>query len=324
MKREEEQKIAGQPAQTEQKPPAADKPAQEPAAPAKDGAAPGKGKAPSRRRAWLWRALTIICAAVFVFSASMVVVLWVKGQREEEAFRDLAAIVHASQPAAAESSAEAGSAGSAADPQSAPAASGEAESAVSQEPEQSGFAFLRDLNEDLFGWLTIEGTGVDYPVMFTPDSPEYYLRRDFQGSWAQSGVPFLDGAWTESCGHYLLYGHNMDNGTMFAPILGYRDKAYFDEHPVIEFETADGPGEYAIFAVFYSQAYPVDAQDVFRYYYCLDLSTQEAFDFYVSQARAASVYDTGVVPVFGETILTLSTCSYHTDDGRFVVAAVRR
>lgn len=277
------------------------------------------------RRAWLWRALTVVCAAVFCVSAGMAAFLWIRGQREESAFRDLASIVHASSsPAREDGAAEPETASETGPGAGESSADGTRSEASSAEPETDGFEALRALNSDFFGWLTIEGTGVDYPVMFTPDDPEYYLRRDFEGNPAQSGVPFLDGAWTQDCGHYLLYGHNMDNGTMFAPILEYRDRAYFDEHPVIRFETEDGPAEYEIFAVFYSQVYPVGAENVFRYYYCTDLSTQEAFDSYVSQAKAASLYDTGVAASFGDTILTLSTCSYHTQEGRFVVTAVKR
>lgn len=310
MRDNEENRAPAQPAQD-----TGEQPAENGAPPAADGKKP---RPP--RGALVRRVLTLLFAAVFCVSAGMLAFLWVQGQREEEAFRDLAAVVHTSRPPEDE---PAGEPASEAEQSSAPAAESGAASAVSEESGESGFDVLRALNSDFFGWLTIDGTGIDYPVMFTPENPQYYLRRDFEGSWAQSGVPFLDGAWTAGGNHYLIYGHNMDNGTMFAPLLKYRDQAYFDEHPVISFETEDGPASYRIFAAFYSQAYPENAENVFRYYYCTDLSTQEAYDSYVSQAKAASVYDTGVSPAFGQTILTLSTCSYHTEEGRFVVAAVK-
>lgn len=70
-------------------------------------------------------------------------------------------------------------------------------------------------NNDFFGWLQIEGTAVDYPVMHTPEDPEYYLRKNFDGDYSVSGVPFITSECYEGCGNYIIYGHNMKNGSMF-------------------------------------------------------------------------------------------------------------
>ena len=184
-----------------------------------------------------------------------------------------------------------------------------------------GYAALYEENPDLFGWVQIEDTKLNYPVMYTPDDPEYYLRRAFDGSEAVSGVPFLDGDCPENGGNYLIYGHNMSAGTMFAALLSYAKPEFFEEHPVIRFDTLFERGEYEVMAAFYSKAYGSEEQDVFRYYQYTDLSSPERFGEYVAQVEAAALYDTGVTAEYGDQFLTLSTCSYHTDNGRFVVVA---
>ena len=84
-----------------------------------------------------------------------------------------------------------------------------------------GYAQLYAENPDLFGWVQIEDTELSYPVMYTPDDPEYYLRRAFDGSDSVSGVPFLDGDCPVDGGNYIIYGHHMNAGTMFALLPSY-------------------------------------------------------------------------------------------------------
>lgn len=95
------------------------------------------------------------------------------------------------------------------------------------------YAALYRENPDLFGWVQIPDTDLSYPVMYTPEDPEYYLRRAFDGSDSDSGVPFLDGDCTEDGGNYLIYGHNMNAGTMFALLPSYARQDFWEEHPVI-------------------------------------------------------------------------------------------
>lgn len=85
---------------------------------------------------------------------------------------------------------------------------------------------MKEQNPDFFGWISIEGTELNYPVMHTPKDEEYYLRRDFNGEDSQSGVPFLSASCYEGCGNYLIYGHNMKNGSMFATLLAYADRDF--------------------------------------------------------------------------------------------------
>ena len=183
------------------------------------------------------------------------------------------------------------------------------------------YASLYAQNPDLFGWIEIQDTKVNYPVMYTPEDPEVYLHKAFDGSKSASGVPFLDGGCYLDCGNYIVYGHNMKNGTMFASILSYAKEDYWREHPVIRFDTLYDTGTYEVVAALYSRVYATDEQGVFRYYNYRDLSDPEVFEEYVAQVRDAALYDTGLEVTYGDQLLTLSTCEYSAKNGRFVVVA---
>lgn len=95
-------------------------------------------------------------------------------------------------------------------------------------------------NADCIGWLSIDGTNISYPVMYTPSDPQKYLRRNFYGKYSQSGVPFLDGRCDLQSSNLIIYGHNMRNGTMFSDLKRYVDRDFLNAHRTVKFETADG------------------------------------------------------------------------------------
>ena len=99
---------------------------------------------------------------------------------------------------------------------------------------------LTTVNADCIGWLSIDGTNISYPVMYTPSEPQKYLRRNFYGKYSQSGVPFLDGRCNLQSTNLIIYGHNMKNGTMFADLKKYVDRDFLNAHRTVKFETADG------------------------------------------------------------------------------------
>jgi sortase B len=182
-------------------------------------------------------------------------------------------------------------------------------------------AALHEQNPDIVGWIKIDDTRVDYPVMWTPDDPEFYLRRNFQKEASVAGTPFLDAASTmPGSSNWLIYGHNMKNGTMFHDTLKYEDKAFYDGHKTIHFDTLEGEGLYEIVAVCYTQIYEENAQ-VFKYYQYASIVDEASFDAYVQGVKALSIYDTGVTPVWGDQLITLSTCEYSVEDGRFIIVA---
>ena len=180
------------------------------------------------------------------------------------------------------------------------------------------YAAIKALNQDFAAWLTIEDTPIDYPVMATPEDMQYYIHRDFYGKDSVSGTLFLGDDFSTESMSMIIYGHNMKNGTMFGELDRYARDSYWREHPVIRLSTVDEDREYEIFAAFQTRLL-YEGEEGFAYYaYTGDLS-QEEYEEFVEQAKAMTPYDTGITPEYGEQLVMLSTCSYHTENGRFVV-----
>ncbi len=177
-------------------------------------------------------------------------------------------------------------------------------------------------NEDLAGWLTVEGTKIDYPVMQCEDD-EYYLHHDFDGKDSKYGCLYVRGqADLEDGTNFVIYGHNMRDGSMFGELDLYLDEAFYKEHPTILFDTLYEERKYEILAVFRSRIYSEDS-DEFKYYQFYEAQTWTGFHDFYDNVKELSLYDTGVEAVFGDTFLTLSTCAYHVNNGRLAVVAKR-
>lgn len=184
------------------------------------------------------------------------------------------------------------------------------------------YAALQRENEHLAGWLFIDGTGIDYPVMQCEDD-EYYLHHDFYGEDSKYGCLYVrQRADLENGTNFVIYGHNMRDGAMFGNLDYYLKESFYREHPVISFDTLYEERVYEIVAVFRSQVYNAE-DDVFKYYQFYEADTVEEFEEFYTNIKALSIYDTGVEAEFGDTFLTCSTCAYHVEDGRFVVVARR-
>ena len=111
----------------------------------------------------------------------------------------------------------------------------------------------------------------------------------------------------------------MKNGEMFTDLIKYQSKDYYINHPKIRFTTANEDVEYEIFSVFKSRVYYKSETNVFRYYNFINAENEEEYNEFVKNAKASSIYDTGITANYGDDLITLITCSYHVDDGRFVV-----
>lgn len=177
-------------------------------------------------------------------------------------------------------------------------------------------------NEDMAAWLKIEGTVIDYPVMWTPRDENYYLYRNFEGGEDKNGSLILD---TDSAvepltTNLIIHGHNMRSGAMFGNLTDYEDQDYCEEHKTITLHTEKCARTYEVIAVFRSQVYR-KTDDVFKFYKFFQADTQEEFDDFYQNIKALSLYDTGVTAQFGDHFITLSTCVYHVEQGRFVVVA---
>lgn len=196
------------------------------------------------------------------------------------------------------------------------------ETAFSTDETHEKAEVLRDLsalfsqNGDCIGWLCVPDTQISYPVMHTPENPQKYLRRNFYDEYSQSGVPFLDYRCDLESDNLILYGHNMKNGTMFSELRHYTEQSFYYEHSTIELQTASGAEKYTVFAV-------AAVQKTDAWYSFIDASDSADFREQIEMVMQKSLYDTGIIPVFGQQIITLSTCYGSGKDGRLLVAAVK-
>ena len=181
---------------------------------------------------------------------------------------------------------------------------------------------LQEQNEDIVGWIEIVGTNINYPVLQGDDNT-YYMTHDYKKNKNTYGSIFLDKDydWNIPSSNLLIYGHNLQDGTMFHDILNYKDKNYYEEHSIIRFTTAEEDCEYDIISAFYSRVYYKSEKNVFRYYYFINAETEDEYNEFIENAKKSSIYDTGKDAEYGEQLITLSTCSYHTEDGRFAIVA---
>lgn len=178
-------------------------------------------------------------------------------------------------------------------------------------------------NPDLAGWLTVPGTRIDYPVMYSPDEPERYLHANFEVSYSFAGLPFLDAACDPESGNRIIYAHNMLDGSMFRTLLKYQQKDFWQRNPVISFSTLYEEQEYEVVAAFYDKVYKKTDTN-FKFYQFYGTSDQSRFDEAMAYYREHALYDTGVTAQCGDELITLVTCAYQTENGRFVVVARKK
>lgn len=182
---------------------------------------------------------------------------------------------------------------------------------------------LYNKNKKLIGWLKIDDTNIDYPVMQTSDNT-YYLDHNYNQEYDKNGSIFLD----YNCSVYprstnmIVYGHHMKSGNMFGNLQKYAKESYGKKHSVITFDTIYEKAQYQVMYVFRSQVYNED-DIVFKYYQFIEANSETEFNSYMQEMSALSLYDTGVTAEFGDSLLTLSTCDSSQTDGRFVVVAKR-
>lgn len=182
---------------------------------------------------------------------------------------------------------------------------------------------LHHQNPDMIGWIQIEGSKINYPVMQTVfENSNYYLYRDFDRKDSIRGSIYA----RETCDVFkpsdniTLFGHNMKDGSMFAYLGAYYDKAVWEQNSLIFFDTLTESHVYKIFAVFKTSP---NKENGFAYHEMEDAADADEFNRFVATCKQLSFYDTGITPVYGDKLICLSTCEYTLDDGRFVVAAVQ-
>lgn len=277
-----------------------------------------------KRKLPLW--YTLLCGfllLVFAGSGCRIAFYYLDAHRQQSHYQELAAMVEAAganatrppisvAPVRPEDS---GSPDSTEIPDSAPTEPAE----KSMLPE---YAALYELNQDFVGWIKIEGTRINYPVMQTPENANYYLYRDFYRQNASQGSIYV----REVCDvnapsdNVVLFGHHMNDGSMFQNLANYKRQEYWEQHRYIYFDTLTEYHTYEIFAVFTTTA---TVGKGFDYIQMADAADAAEFDAHVQTCISLSFYDTGIIPQYGDKLLTLSTCAYNQVNGRLVVVAVR-
>lgn len=262
----------------------------------------------------LYIAAIVVLLLVFGFSAFQVGSYILESKQQEAQFDELANAMEAAQAAAATTEATEATQPEETEPE---------EETTEGEPQMlPGYAELYEENPDVVGWLKIEDTKLNYPVMQTPDNKDYYLKKDFYGNYSEHGCIYA----REECDVFLpsdnvtLYGHNMKDGSMFAALNAYVDKETWEFNPIIFFDNLYESHVYQIFAVFRTTA---SLGEGFSYHQMENAGSEEEFEEFIATCKKLQLYDTGITPVYGDKIICLSTCEYTLENGRLVVAAYR-
>ena len=258
--------------------------------------------------------IVIALVAVFAVSAFMVGKYFMDSKKSGDKYDELAEMVTKASEAPAETTV------AAADTEPT-----ETESSSIQLPHHDilpDYEEVYSRNGDMVGWIKIDGTKVNYPVMQTVEHPNYYLKRDFDGNASDWGSIYI----REECDinkpsdNVTIYGHNMIDGSMFGELGKYGDQKFWEEHKLIYFDTLREYHVYEIFSVFKTSA---NEGKGFAYHQMEDAESEQEFNDFVATAKKLSFYDTGITPQYGDKLICLSTCEYTLDNGRFVVAARR-
>ena len=268
----------------------------------------------------LFTAIVLLLVAAFGISAFMVGNYLIDGKKQEERNNELSEIVANAQTEATEAS-------EITQPTEVPETTEETtvptETTEPTEPGiLPGYKDIYEMNNDVVGWIKMEGTKMDYPVMQTPSKPNFYLDKDFDKRNSKRGCIYAK----EECDintpsdNITLFGHNMQDGSMFACLDAYTSKRAWENNSLIFFDTLTEYHTYKIFAVFKTSA---NLGEGFRYHMFVDAADEQEFDEFVATCKQLSFYDTGITPVYGDKLICLSTCEYTLNNGRLVVAAVR-
>ena len=255
----------------------------------------------------------VLLIAVFGVSAFQVGSYFMESKKQKENFDQLSEMVQDAQNTATAETTEA----------TVPEAATEETVDENTEPTMlPGYKELYEMNNDVVGWIKIDGTELDYPVMQTPDNRDFYLKRDFYKEASDRGCIYAReecDIW-EPSDNITLYGHNMKDGSMFAALNAYVDEETWENNSLIFFDTLYEYHVYKIFAVFRTTA---SVGEGFSYHQMVDAESEEAFNQFIATCKSLAEYETGITPEYGDKVICLSTCEYSQDNGRLVVAAVR-
>ena len=182
---------------------------------------------------------------------------------------------------------------------------------------------LQKINSDIVALIEIGGTNINYPVLQGEDNV-YYMTHNYKKKKHKDGAIFLDKDydWSLPSTNLLIYGHNnIGSNKIFAELMKYKKESFYKEHKNIDFITNEEESKYEIISVFLSRVYYKHEKNVFRYYYFINANSKQDFDNYINNCKKASLYKIKETAVYGDKLMTLSTCEYSKTNGRLVVVA---
>lgn len=181
---------------------------------------------------------------------------------------------------------------------------------------------LQQENTDVKGWIRIENTNINYPLLQTTDN-DYYLTHNYKKENSSYGSIFINHKSNikDNNSNTIIYGHNMKNNQMFTDLLKYEDKQFYEEHPTIKIVTDENEEEYEIIYTFKSRVFYQDEKNVFRYYQYYNFENENKYNEYINNCKEIQLYDTGKTATYGECLITLITCEYSQENGRMVIVA---
>lgn len=259
-----------------------------------------------------------IFAIIFLISATVLVTYYVQSRQSQDTYHALAQMVDVARPTISQNTEV--------DPENPPSSTAPSPYVAVTDKEGNTREVLREysavyeLNSDMVGWIHIDGTNIHYPVVQTPDKPNYYLRRDFYGEHDTHGCIYA----AEPCDinkpsdNITIYGHRMRDGTMFAALEQYQKKSFWEEHPYIQFDTLT---EHHTYQILYTFIIESSVNMDFQYHTFVDATDPETFDSFITHCKALALYDTALTAAYGDKLITLSTCDYSMENGRLVVVA---
>lgn len=263
----------------------------------------------------LFTAVVTLLLVTFGISAFMVGKYLIEGKQQEDRFEELSNIAAGTQTETTEAEAVQSETSAPTDETAEP-------TAPTEPGILPGYKEIYEMNDHMVGWIKMEGTKMDYPVMQTPNDPNYYLYRSFDKKESARGSIYAREVCdiNEPSDNITIFGHNMADGSMFACLGNYTNKKAWENNSLIFFDTLTEYHTYKIFAVFKTSA---NIGQGFSYHQFVDAENEAEFNEFVSTCKKLAFYDTGITPVYGDKLICLSTCEYTLDNGRLVVAAVR-
>jgi len=237
----------------------------------------------NKRKVKIYNVLIVISALVFAISAFFLIkYLWLDPKQNDELYEDLRNTYY------------------------------------SRENGEENLDELRKINEDIIGWIRIENTPVDYPVL----KSESYLYKNYRGEYSRYGSIFTDNSTQleKNPQNIILHGHHMNNGSMFASICEFANLTFYKSNPTFKFDTIYEKGKWKIISVFKTNTDPAHGE-IFNYLISDFGEKKDNFLEYIYQVRMRSIIDIPVDVNEDDKIVTLSTCSYELNDFRTVVVA---